>query len=278
VNSDRRVGRNKTSAMLEPNLQLRNLMLSWRLRLDPDRIAGLADQRRRTVTQETVADRVGVSPLWYGRLERGELDRNYSDEMLERVAFTLRLSDDERIMLFLLAAGHEPPPRVRPPRRVLGEGLEKLVNVIPYPAWISDRAWDILLHNDAMMDWLPHIAYESNVMRWVFAFPESRMQLVDWEGTWAPRMLAQMRVAHARWPEDQRLNEIVEEALAVNEAARRMWDETRVYSHPDGDRRLLHLPGGRGICEVEIVAMPPMRDPELRLVTLVPVGGNEPDE
>jgi transcriptional regulator with XRE-family HTH domain len=250
-------------------------MLSWRERLDPEKIAGLTDQPRRTVTQETVAAMVGVSPVWYGRLERGERDRNYSDDMLERVAYTLRLSDDERTMLFLLAAGEEPPPRVRPPRHALSDELAKLVEVQPYPTWISDPAWDILVHNEAMLDWLPHVAYETNVMRWVFAFPESRMQLVDWENTWAPRMLAQMRLAHAKYPDNQRLNAVVEEALAVNEAARRMWDRTQVKDHPDGDRRRMHLPGGRGILEVEIIVVQPMRDPDLRMVFLVPVGGKE---
>jgi transcriptional regulator with XRE-family HTH domain len=264
---------------LEPSAELHSLMLSWRERLDPLSIPGLEaeSRRRKTVSQDLMARLVGVSAPWYGKLERGEREPNYSDDFLERVAYSLRLDDDERTILFLLAVGREPTPRVRPASGVVGEMLERIVHRQPWPAYISDRAWDVVVYNQAMADWFPHFAYELNVMRWVFYYPASRLQLVEWETSWAPLMLAQMRLAHAKWPKDKRLTGLIRETLTENEFARNLWrTKPKVYVHPDGDRRRLHLPFEDAVREIEIVAMNPMRAPDMRLIMLMAVDGSEP--
>jgi transcriptional regulator with XRE-family HTH domain len=246
-------------------------MRNWRERLDPQRIPGLlaSGRRRRVVSQEVTAQLVGVSPVWYGKLERGE-QANYSDDFLDRVAYTLRLSHDERKIMYLLAVGRDTAAKARP-ARALGKSLVRIVEEQPWPAWISDRCWDMLVNNQHAARWFPHMEYESNIMRWVFAYPEAQLQLVDWEASWAPPMLAQMRAANARWPRDPRLEAVIQEALH-NEYARHLWEaEPSVHVHPDGDRRWLHLPYEDQQTQVEIVALTPMRNEEIRLVILIPV-------
>jgi transcriptional regulator with XRE-family HTH domain len=219
-----------------------------------------------------MAHLVGVSPPWYGRLERGECAPNYSDDFLDRVAYALQLNDDERTVLFRLAVGREPVPRVRVSSAVVGEIMRRVIDRQPWPAYISDQSWDVVVHNQHMADWFPHLAYERNIMRWVFFHPQSRLQLIDWETSWAPLMLAQMRAAHARWPNNDRLAHLIREAVTVNECARHMWNnEPMVYAHPDGDRRKLHLPFEQGVREIEIVAWMPMRADDMRVVMLLPV-------
>jgi transcriptional regulator with XRE-family HTH domain len=253
-------------------------MRCWRERLDPHDIPGLdvGSMPRRTISQQTVADLVGVSQAWYSKLERGEIGPHYSGEFLDRVAYVLRLSDDERTVLFRLAVGRDPAPRVRASSTMANAVLKRVIDELQWPAWISDAAWDLVIHNRHMAEWFPHIEYERNIMRWVFFHPQSQLQLIDWKTVWAPPMLAQMRAAHAQWPDNKRLAHLIEESLSVNDHARHLWEnEPTVDVHPDGDRRRLHLPRGRGVREVEeveIVALRPMRADDLRLVMLVPLG------
>jgi transcriptional regulator with XRE-family HTH domain len=248
-------------------------MRGWRERLDPRSIAGLGrGLRRRTVSQELMAHLVGVSPMWYGKLERGEREPNYSEELLDRVAYALQLNDDERDVLYLLAVGRPPVPRVRAPAGAVNEVMARVVHAQPWPAYVSDRSWDVVVYNRHMARWFPHFDYELNIMRWVFFYPASRLQLIDWETSWAPLMLAQMRAANARWPENKRLAGLIRESLSVNEFARRLWHtQPMVYVHPDGDRRKLNLPFEQGAREIEIVALTPMRADDMRVVMLVPL-------
>jgi len=216
---------------------------------------------------------IGVTATWYGKLERGE-PGNYSDDFLERTAYALRLSDEEKMMLYLYAAGREPSSQDKDPQPTLEvtEGLRRIVDEQPWPAYISDVSWDVVHYNQHMRDWFPWVGYEQNVMRWVFTYPEARQQLYNWETDWAPLMLAQMRVANGKYPENMRLARLIQEITRVNDYARDLWDnQPAVYVHPDGDRRKLHLPHHRKIIEIEIVANSPMRAPSARLMMLIPI-------
>jgi hypothetical protein len=85
-------------------------------------------------------------------------------------------------------------------------------------------------------------------------------------------MLAQMMAANARHPSNMRLARLIREILDVNSFARDLWArDPKVYVHPDGDRRKLHLPFLDGIRDVELVALAPLRAPEVRLMMLMPL-------
>ncbi|GAB1639657.1 helix-turn-helix transcriptional regulator [Krasilnikovia sp. MM14-A1259] len=259
----------------EPGIELARLVRSWRERLDPTGIPGLvtATRRRKTVSQEEIARLIGVSAVWYGNLERGERV-NYSDDFLDRTAYALRLSEPERMMLYLYAVGREPAARRRSTTVELTDVLQRIIESQPWPAYISDEAWDLVAYNQHMADWFPWVGYESNVMRWVFTYNEARQQLVDWETAWAPLMLAQMRVANARNPSNMRLANLIREICRVNPDARRLWEhETTVYVHPDGDHRRLHLPYHHQVKDIEIVALAPLRAANVRLMMLPPLDG-----
>ena len=77
-----------------PREDLRSLLRAMRSRC-------LSLRRNRAVSQEEVAEWVGVSRNWYAALERGE-PVTPSISMLARLAVALNASPDERAELFKL--------------------------------------------------------------------------------------------------------------------------------------------------------------------------------
>ncbi|MGI5243225.1 helix-turn-helix transcriptional regulator [Dactylosporangium sp. CA-139066] len=258
-----------------PGEQLHELLPKWRLRLDPNSVPGLVHGRngknRKYVTQEDVAHRVGFSTRWYANLERG-VKGAYSLSFLDEVASILQLSAEERAVLYMLAAGHEPEPPRAVPVGPQFEALRAIVDAQPWPAYVSDDAWDCLFSNEDHLRWFPHLRYEPNIMLWPFLYKESRIQLINWERDWARPMLAQLRAASARHPDNARLQEIIQRILTGSPDARRIWDEkAEVHLHPDGDRRLMHVPYFSGPREIEIVALTTLRALGFRVMMLIPV-------
>jgi transcriptional regulator with XRE-family HTH domain len=261
----------------DPAAELSRLVRAWRRRLDPNSIAGLVrgPRTQNYVTQADMAQLTMTSTVWYGKFERG-LQAKYSDDFLERVASALRLSRDERRTLYLLAVGHEPAPSGESVSQFKpSDSLVKLVHAQGWPCYISDQAWDVVAYNEHMLNWFPWVGagYENNIMRWVFLHPEAMVQLYNWETDWAPLMLAQMFHANAQRRDNMRLGSLIQEILARNDFARNLWEnQPKVYVHPDGDRRKLHLPYLQGVVDIEIVALEPMRAAGVRVMNLVPLG------
>jgi transcriptional regulator with XRE-family HTH domain len=258
----------------EPNEELARLVRAWRKRLRADTIPGLgsaypAVRGRRNVTIELVAMLTGYSGSWISALERG-LPENYSDDFLGRVAHALRLSTAEKSLLFCLAAGHEP---IEPESSVRNTPtIQRILDAQPWPAYVNDEAWDLIAFNKHLSAWFPWAeSAEKNLMRWVFTYPEARIQLHHWETAWAPQMFAQMQFAQARQPDNKRLAAVIEEILDRCPEARRFKDEALTYAHPDGDHRALHLPSDPEKKRIEIVALAPLRGPHSRLMMLIPL-------
>lgn len=264
----------------ELNDDLARHVRAWRERLDPAKIPGLyaarprASQPRR-VSKDTVAVLTGYSVRYYNDLERGAL-RNYSDDYLNRVAYTLRLNLDEKSMLFLLATGHALTATVHESRLRATPTIQRIVDAQPWPAYVNDEAWDLVAYNEHMSRWFPWVeGHENNVMRWVFTFPEARTQLHKWDHDWGPQMFAQMQFAQARQPENKRLAAVIEEILDFNKDARRFHQQPITYAHPDGDHRYLHLPLHRRLQRIELIAFAPLRAQGSRMMMLVPVDTEE---
>src|SRR5215471_18637596 len=88
--------------------QRAEFLRSCRARINPADLGLPVPQRKRTegLRREDVASLSGVSVSWYTWLEQGR-DMRVSDEVLERISQTFKLSEDERIYLFSLAK-HRP--------------------------------------------------------------------------------------------------------------------------------------------------------------------------
>ena len=253
---------------LTPSAELQRLMRAWRERLE---LRGAPSPNRPLrPTQDDLARLVGVSSTWYRSLERG-IPANYSDEFLDRVADVLQLDAGDRQLLYLLAAGRLPPPLARPPGTPITDTMANLVHAHPWPSYIVDTAWDVLVHNQAMTRWFPNLPQTGNIMRLAFCDAETRQRLVDFNRDWLPALLGQMRAALARWPANTRLTQLITDILAAHPHAQRLWRQPTVRLHPDGDRRRLCLPDDPQPRRIEIMAFTPMRADDLRIVVLQPL-------
>ena len=86
---------------------LRSFLKTLRRRLDPHTaLLGaherISTRRGRRVSQEEIAEAVGVSRGWYASLENG-LPIRASVSLLDRIAHALNATPHERAMLFILA-------------------------------------------------------------------------------------------------------------------------------------------------------------------------------
>jgi DNA-binding XRE family transcriptional regulator len=89
-----------------PSSELKIALREFRQRIDPQSTTlgsynRLPSRFGRPVTQEEIAEHVGISRSWYGKLESDEHVRA-SVDLLDRLATTLMLSPDERTTLFSL--------------------------------------------------------------------------------------------------------------------------------------------------------------------------------
>ncbi|MBC2876509.1 MULTISPECIES: helix-turn-helix transcriptional regulator [Streptomyces] len=203
------------------------LLRAWRARV------GLRQGLGRPLPQVDVAARIGMSERWYRDLERGATPR-MDARTLAALSDALRLCADERAALFLHAAGGELFPAVSPADADLAP-LRRLLDQRPEcPAYLTDNAWNVLAHNEAMAEWFPWVRRPgANLIRWGLLSPEARERLADW-----PRhgraYLAMLRYAMAQYPAHPELAELLRTALA-DPACRRIWDDGPVVvAHRDG--------------------------------------------
>ncbi|MFJ9085485.1 helix-turn-helix transcriptional regulator [Streptomyces sp. NPDC102384] len=255
--------------------ELGPLLRHWRRRLDYRRIPGIDSTRRRLkdgLTQDEVASLTGVASSWYRQLEGGS-PRPVSEQVVHRLAMTLRLEEDERVVLYQLALGHAPPPSNADLGQQTDVHLQAILDsLLPHPAYVSNLWWDIVAHNQPQEDWFPWLPYERNLMRFAFLYPEARDQLVNWRDDWAIPFLAQIRFAIATHPDTPELVQLRDDILDGNEEARELWATQRAQAHPDGDERRFSLPYHRGNeIRVRIMAFAPMSKQDQRLVVLLRV-------
>ncbi|GCD41721.1 helix-turn-helix domain-containing protein [Streptomyces paromomycinus] len=253
---------------------LGDFLRNWRGRRDPTQVPGFTatfgHRDRRGVTQAETAALTGVTEGWYRRLESGRIERPKA-EWLERIVRILDLDEAQRHTLFVYARGQVPPPLYRPDGTV-DPSTSALIQVQPWPAYLSDAAWDVLLYNTACeQDW-PWMKHGVNVMIWALTYPEARLQLIDWEESWAKPMASQLRLAAAEQPDNRRLAEVVAEIKERDKvAARLLTDDLTTVTHPDGDRRWLYLPGhGDEEFEVTFRCFAPLSDRTQRFMLVVP--------
>ncbi|WP_443333623.1 MmyB family transcriptional regulator [Streptomyces sp. CB00455] len=116
---------------LDNRADIRDFLARRRAQLTPERVGLPTSGRRRVpgLRREEVAVLAGVSTEWYTRLEKGHIS-GVSDDVLDAVAHTLQLDEDERTYLFDLAKAAHPGPRTRRRR--------KAVDVPPRVQWLLD--------------------------------------------------------------------------------------------------------------------------------------------
>ncbi|EHJ01680.1 helix-turn-helix domain protein [Clostridium sp. DL-VIII] len=217
-----------------------------RQRLTPEQVGLPSHGRRRTpgLRREEVAQLANIGLSWYISIEQGK-DVHPSHQVLESLAAALRLSDDERRYLFLLSKSDE-LEEIEVYKEV-SKGLERTVFALePNPAYIMNKYWDVLLWNRAaeflfrFPSYSKNLDTKPNILQQFLTDPFKREINSEWEEK-AKIMIARFRADCARYPQDARLNEMIEKFKQESELFRIWWpryevknvtDCHKVWNHP----------------------------------------------
>jgi len=211
-----------------------------------DRAAcGLAPTSRGAVTglrREEVAVLSGVSMTWYTWLEQGR-DISPSQQVLNAVADTLRLTEPERDYLLALAGFAAPRPTEV---AAAPEHIQRLLDAMEHPAFALAPDWGVAGWNRGYELLYPAIAVvppaERNLLWLVFTDPDVRTLLDDWEVT-SRRFLAEFRAETGTMLGDPAYTQLV---AALNEASpefREGWQQHDIGGF-ESRERIFHLRDG----------------------------------
>jgi len=246
---------------------------SRRERLTPA-MAGLPPGvRRRTpgLRRDEVALLAGVGTTWYTWLEQGR-DVRASPEVLSALAAALRLDPTERAYLFML--GGQPMPELPPsgPEQVEPPLQRMLTSLSGQPAYVLGRRWDILAWNRAAAilfgDYARLAGDERNIMHMLFADPEHRRLLVDWE-ILAPASLAMFRADSAKYAGDTDFERLIAILNRESPEFRAWWPRHDVLSRLATQKRVNHPAAGLMVFEYTSFAV--TGRPGMKLIVYTPL-------
>ncbi len=210
------------------DLQRGAFLRRCRARLKPVEV-GLPTPRRSHgsgLRREDVAVLADVSMCWYTWLEQGRKMR-VSDEVVERIATALRMSDDERTYLFALVQQRLPPARTGSHEEA-PEEVVRLIQSMPLPATVMNLHWDILAWNQmsALMyrDYGSLPAGERNLLELLLLRPAKQMSAKQMEAT-AARMIARLRFDYTRNADDPKFAALIHRLSQESPLFNRLWNE-----------------------------------------------------
>lgn len=263
---------------LDSRGDIRDFLTSRRARITPAQ-AGLPTSTRRRVAglrREEVAVLAGVSTEWYTRLERGHI-AGVSGDVLDAVARTLRLDDDERAYLFGLAEVSR--------RRTPAPSRRRDVDVPPQVQWLLDsmtmcaafvrngRA-DVIGSNPlARAVFAPMFASATvdergrpNLARYIFLDPGAQDFFVDWDAAGAATA-ALLRAQVGREPHDRALRGLVGELSSLSREFPTRWAAHDILIRHDGVKRLHHPEIGELALTFQSLDLPRIGTAEHQLIT-----------
>ncbi|MGW1185178.1 helix-turn-helix transcriptional regulator [Streptomyces drozdowiczii] len=253
-----------------------------RERLTPRDVGLVEGPRRRTpgLRREEVAVLAGMSADYYMRLEQARGPQP-SVQVLGALAGALRLTEDERDHLYVLA-GHRPPEGARA-GEYLRPGLRYLLDRLDgVPVQVVSDLGDLLAQNDlalALFGCVCTVADEDRniVVRW-FTDPGVRGHFAAEEhDEQARQLVADLRAATARRGDDAASHSLVARLRSASPEFVALWDRHEVAVRRSHPYRLVHPHLGRIELDCEVLATPAV-DQRLRIFTPPPGGTSVLDE
>ena len=223
---------------------------SWRDRVSPAAVGLPARIGRRTpgLRREELADLAGLSVDYVVRLEQGRA-ATPSVQVVGALARALQLTREERDHLFRLA-GVQPPADGRITDH-LPPGMQRLLTRLgetPVAVFAADwqmvwwnRAWAALLGDPAALP-----LRDRSLVRSRFPVGDERVRLSLWPVAVEDRggsdraVVADLRRATGRYPDDPRLAALVTTTLAGNPRFAQLWKEARVAGHGEDRKTIRH--------------------------------------
>ncbi|MBP5888936.1 MULTISPECIES: helix-turn-helix transcriptional regulator [Streptomyces] len=257
---------------MEFQQEIRGFLMSRRARITPEQ-AGLpfvgGNRRVEGLRREEVAMLAGLSVEYYTRLERGRLG-GASESVLDAIARTLQLDDDERAHLYDLARNVAPgAPRRRPrPTSPITASVQQVLDSMSVPAVVQNGRLDLLAANDLgralYADLFPAGKQPPNFARYVFLDPRAEAFYDDIDQA-KNLLVAILRATAGRDPLDKQVSELIGELSVRSTDFGTRWAKHNVRRHSRG-RKVVHH---RAVGTLELVyddfALP--GDPHVTITT-----------
>lgn len=251
-------------------IEFGDFLRSRRERLDPEAV-GLPDRRRRRtpgLRREEVAELAGISVDWYIRLEQGRTI-SPSTTTVDALALALRLGPAEAAHLRALA---RKPDRPAFARECVPETVQRLVESLDRPAYVTGQRWDVLAWNAAAAEIFTDFAHldeaDRNILIYLLTDPDARRLFGP---TWADetrRVVAQFRKAYDLWAGDPAFVDLVERLRQVSPEFTGWWESHDIRPAMAGQKCLWHPE--KGILRFEYASFQANDDPALRLAVFTP--------
>lgn len=231
-------------------LALSAFLTAHRARLQPQSLGLPAGGRRRTpgLRREEVAQIAGVSTTWYTWLEQGR-DIRMSAQVLDRIAFALRLNEEERSHLFTLAFEQPAQAPAEDRSAELSPALRIILSELRYcPAIVSDRKCGIVGWNKAasavFIDFAQVPQEERNLIWLLFTRKELRALAANWEH-FVRGFLAIFRYYYGKYVGDAWYGEFIERLSRLSGEFGKLWDMNDVSSAPEVSIEFRHAKAGK---------------------------------
>lgn len=201
----------------------------WRERTAPQLVGLPTGPRRRAagLRREELAGLAGISVDYLTRLEQGRAT-SPSAQVVESLARSLRLADAERDLLFRLAGLSAPGPGIIPTRipPSLHRLLDRLAGV---PVVVYDAAWNLLVANapyDALMGETSALRGNdrNGVWRNLVGSGSRTVQTAQEHDEQVARLVADLRMTAARYPDDQRLRRLLADLRTTSRRFVELWE------------------------------------------------------
>lgn len=258
--------------------ELADFLRRTRERLRPHEVGLPGGPRRRTpgLRREEVAQLAGISSDYLMRLEQARSPQP-STQVLAALARALRLSEDERDHVYVLA-GHRPPAGRLAGNHVRPGLLHLLDQLVETPAQILSDLGDLLAQNEMAQALFGTVcsvrahdcAQDHNILwRW-FNDPTVREAYpVDEQDQQSHRLVADLRAAVARRGTDADSAALVERLSASSDEFTALWELHEVEVPRQRRLRVLHPTIGPIVLDCEVL-FTPNEDQRLFIFTAPP--------
>jgi MmyB-like transcription regulator ligand binding domain/Helix-turn-helix domain len=254
-----------TQAIERRRAELGGFLKARRARLSPEDFGMPPGSRRRTpgLRREEVALLAGVGVTWYTWLEQGR-EINASQQVLDAVARTLRLTQAEREHMYRLAEAT--PLRAADASGAVPEAIREIVlSLEPLPASLVNTRYDVLLSNPAAEDlfweWHSLPCIHRNTLWCCVTEPAARAQFLEYEQH-VRYMVGRLRAAYSSHIGDKAWEEDIRRLSSLSSEFADLWarhevaspqPRTITYNHPRAGALLLSS------SELDVPEMPDAR-------------------
>jgi len=221
--------------------ELRRFLKAARMRISPTDFSLPSYGRRRSpgLRREEVASLAGMSVTWYTWFEQGR-EVQLSVDMLERLAFTLRLTEQERSFLYALAQ-HRPPPLTEVPTSAVAAtenkvppGVQHLLDNLSLPAQVLTEDWTVIGWNQlvarAFRDYAKLPPEARNLFR-ILLFDERYQRDLEKYRIMVKRLTARFKWDYSQAHHPEAFEALITEAMQRSRLFCEFWHDTNIIHY-----------------------------------------------